>query len=172
MKLSTLVVLLCLFTLPAAAQIEWLSWEEAVERNKTEPRKFLVDVYTDWCGWCKKMDKSTFVDPKVAAYVQQNYYAVKFNAEQRGPIKFAGHTLTFDATAGRRGAHQLAIALLDGRMSYPSIVYMDEEISRITISPGFKAADSILKELRFVAGEYYDRMTYEEYLKTVETSKR
>ncbi len=40
--------------------VRWLSWEEAIELSKEDPRKIVIDVYTEWCGWCKKMDKTTF----------------------------------------------------------------------------------------------------------------
>ena len=59
-----------------AEGIKWLTIEQAAERMKKEPRKIVIDVYTDWCGWCKKMDKNTFTDPKVVALVNKDYYAV------------------------------------------------------------------------------------------------
>ena len=161
---SLFATLFLLLPLLATAQIEWISWEEAIKRNETEPRKLLVDMYTDWCGWCKKMDKTTFADARVAAYVSENFYAVKFDAEQKEAIKYDGNTFSFDASAGRRGSHQLAMALLDGRMSYPSIVYLNETGERISISPGFKAADSYINELRFIGGEHYLKQTYQEFL--------
>jgi len=165
-NLPTLLVFSCfvLFSCSLSAQIEWLSWEEAVEKNKQAPKKILVDVYTDWCGWCKKMDKSVFADPVIAAYVQKNFYAVKFDAEQRKTLKYDGHIFSFNPEAGRRGSHELAFALLDGRMSYPSIVYLDEQRDRITISPGFKPADKFINELNFIEGGHYRTKTYQEFL--------
>lgn len=159
-----LFVLFFLFSFSAAAQLEWLSWEEAVARNEKAPKKFLVDVYTDWCGWCKKMDKQVFTDPKIEAFVKENFYAVKLNAEQRETIQYDGHTFKFNPEIGRRGSHELAYSLLDGRMSYPSIVYLDERIDRITISPGFKPAAKFINELTFVEGKHYLTRTYQEYL--------
>ncbi len=152
-----------------SAQIEWLTWEEAIERSKTEPRKLLVDVYTDWCGWCKRMDKTSFKDKAVVNYISQHFYAVKLNAEQQASITYDGHQFDYDPSVGRQGVHQLAVALLDGRMSYPSIVYLDAEQKRITISPGFKPAENLLQEIHYIAEGHYTTSTFEEYLET--TSK-
>ena len=165
--LLSLCLLFFVALLPAQVAIEWLSFEEAVERSRQEPKKMLVDVYTDWCGWCKKMDKTVFTDPDIAKHIKENFYAVKLDAEQRADIRYDGHTFKFDAASGRRGAHQLAAALLDGRMSFPSIVYLDEQRNRITISPGFKPADKYINELRFVNGEHYKTTTYQDYVDTL-----
>jgi len=165
LTLSFLTTLLFCFT--ASAQIEWLTWEQAVASNKKEPKKLLVDVYTEWCGWCKKMDRSVFTDPKIEAYVKKNFYAVKLDAEQRATINYDGHEFKFNPKATRRGVHDLAIALLDSRMSYPSIVYLDERRDRISISPGFKPANKLITELNFIEGGHYKTKTYQEYLKTL-----
>jgi len=142
--------------------LTWYTWEEAVAANAKEPRKILVDVYTDWCGWCKRMDATTFKDEKVMDYLSKNFYAVKFDAEQKEEIVFDGNTFKFKPY-GRRGAHELAIALLNGRMSYPSIVYLDESFEIITKSPGYKQADAIMKELRYVGENIYKEQKWEEY---------
>ncbi len=146
-------------------KVNWLTWQEAVSLNKENPKKIFIDVYTDWCGWCKRMDASTFSDPKVVKYLKDNFYAVKFDAEQKEDIEFNGHTFTF-IKRGRRGVHTLAAALLDGRLGYPSVVYLNEKFERIATSPGYKGADAILKELTFAAEEHYKTSSWEEYFKT------
>ena len=165
--LTTLMILQTSFANaqdPEPGKIKWLSWEEAVEKNKTEPRKVFVDLYTHWCGWCKKMDKTTFVDPKVIDFMNEHFYAVKFNAEQKEDINFNDHTFSF-IESGRRGVHELAYSLLNGRLSYPSFVILDESFSRIMISPGYKQANQILKELHFAQSESYKDMSWNEYNK-------
>ncbi|MCB9283952.1 MAG: DUF255 domain-containing protein [Lewinellaceae bacterium] len=143
-------------------ELKWYSWEEAVAANKKEPRKILVDVYTDWCGWCKRMDATTFQDETVQDYLKKNFYAVKFDAEQKEDIVYDGYTFKFKPY-GRRGAHELAIQLLNGRMSYPSIVYLNENFEIITVSPGYKMPDDIMKELHFVSDEAYKSKTWDEF---------
>lgn len=144
--------------------LKWYTWEEAVELNKTKPKKLFIDVYTDWCGWCKKMDKSTFSDPAVAAYLAENFYPVKLNAEQKAEIKFAGETFKFmEGEGGRGGVHTLAYSLLEGQMGYPAFVYLNEKFERIMISPGYKEAPAMLKELKFTAEEHYNKTSWDEY---------
>ncbi|MBB4077841.1 thioredoxin-related protein [Lewinella aquimaris] len=167
MKNFLALLLFLAASVPLSAQVEWLSWEDAISRNESAPRNILVDVYTDWCGWCKKMDKSVFVAPEIAAYISENFYAVKLNAEQREDITYDGHVFRYDPGTGRRGIHALAVALLDGRMSYPSVVYLDKDRRRITISPGFKPAASYLKELRYIAEGRFREYSYEDYLKSL-----
>lgn len=150
------------FDAPVEEKINWLSWEEAVELNKTNPKKLFVDVYTDWCGWCKRMDKSTFSDPEIVKYMNENFHAVKFNAEQKEDITWNSNTFKF-VKSGRRGAHELASALLDGRLGYPSFVLLDEEFARIMISPGFKKPEQLEKELVFAKEEKYKEVSWEDY---------
>ncbi|MEM9846868.1 MAG: DUF255 domain-containing protein [Bacteroidota bacterium] len=148
-------------------QIKWYTWEEVAALNEENPKKIVVDLYTDWCGWCKVMDKKTFSKEEVAAYINENFYPVKFNAEQKEDVLFNDHTFKFIAQ-GRRGVHELAYTLLDGRLGYPSIVYLNERYERITISPGFKDAENMMKELKFIAEEIYSEKSWEDYLKDAE----
>lgn len=122
---------------PIVSGIEWLSLEEAYARNQQEPRKIFVDVYTDWCGWCKKMDKSTFADDKVAEYVNENYYAVKLNAESDREFQMAGEKMT------ERGvARQLGVR------SYPTIILIHEDFQKFQPAPGYRPAGDFLEILQ------------------------
>lgn len=143
--------------------IKWYTWAEAAELSKTQPKKIFIDLYTDWCGWCKKMDKETFTDPKVAKYLNDNFYPVKFNAERKDAIVFNEKTFEF-IKSGRRGVHQLAYALLDGRLGYPAFVTLDETFARIMISPGYKKPPQLMQELAFAKEEKYMSMSFEDYI--------
>lgn len=142
--------------------VKWYSWEEAVEANNKIPKKFYVDVYTDWCGWCKVMDKKTFTDPKIAAYLNENFYPIKLNAEQKEDIVFQGNTFSWTA-AGKKGIHTLAYSLLEGKMSYPSFVFLNENFERIMISPGYKKPKDLITELEFAAEEHYKTTEWKAY---------
>lgn len=141
-------------------KINWISLEEAFAKTQQEPRKILIDVYTDWCGWCKVMDQKTFTDPQVVNYVNKNYYAVKFNAESRKDIKIGEKVYKFDA-ANR--AHQAAIALLQGNMSYPSIVYLDEKFNMIQPVPGYMEAKPFHQVITFIGGDHHRSEQFEAF---------
>lgn len=116
--------------------IKWLTLEEAQELTEKEPRKIIMDVYTDWCGWCKKMDKTTFADEKVVDYVNKNFYAVKLNAEGKEKINFKGQEFT---------NAELARALQVS--GYPTVVFFDETFSRFQPLSGYRQADEFRKIL-------------------------
>jgi thioredoxin-related protein len=147
-----------------ADKINWVTIEEADKLRRTEPRKILIDVYTDWCGWCKKMDATTFSDPKVVAYISANYYAVKLDAEQKEPITVGGKTYVF-VPNGRRGYHEIAHELLQGKMSYPTTVFLDEHMNMIQPVAGYLDAETITPILEYLALNAYKETPWEEWLK-------
>lgn len=145
--------------------IQWLSWKEAVVKNKTMPKKIFIDVYTEWCGWCKKMDASTFLDTNIVHYINEHYYAVKFDAEQSDTIRYDGQDFVLRKN-GRKGIHELAEALLDGKLTYPSYVFLTSDFERIMISQGYKSVDMLAKELKFAQEDIYAKSTWEAYEKS------
>ena len=149
---------------PAAEKIHWYSWQEAVELNKTAPKKIIVDVYTSWCGWCKVMDRETFQDDKVVDFLNKNFYCVKMDAEGKTPIEFNGQKFEY-VKQGNSGVHTLAYSLLDGQLAFPTIVYLNEKFERVMISQGYKTAVQIIPELKYTSEEAYKSKTWEAYQK-------
>lgn len=145
-----------------SANIEWLTWEEAASRMEKEPRKIMVDVYTDWCGWCKKMDASTMKDPLVTQVMNESYYAVKMDGEQKEEILFKDRVYKFVAS-GRRGYHELPAELMQGKMSYPTLVFLDEDFKVIQPLPGFRQAKDLEMILSYFGGDYHKSTTWEKF---------
>ena len=146
----------------AGKNVKWYTWDEAVKANKQVKKKFFVDIYTDWCGWCKRMDAQTFEEAEVAAYLNKHFYPIKLDAEQKADISYRGHTFKW-VNSGRRGVHELAYSLLDGKMSYPSLVFLTENEERIMISKGFKKKKDFMKELKYIEGEHYKTTSLSSY---------
>jgi thioredoxin-related protein len=142
--------------------VKWMSFDEAVAKSKVEKRKIFIDVYTDWCGWCKVMDRETFNDPKVAQILNEKFYAVKFNAEQREDVVFNGNTFKF-ITSGSSGYHQLAAALLNNQMSYPTVVFLNEEFGMIQPLPGYKKPPEFHMIAQFIGEDHYKTQKWDAY---------
>ena len=145
--------------------VKWYSIEEAEKFNKEQPRKIMIDVYTDWCGWCKKMDQETFNHPVIAKYINENYYPVKLDAESKEEIVFNGTTYKHVAQ-GARGYHKLAAGFLNGKMSYPSIAYMNEKLELLGAVPGYMTASAIEPLLNYIVEDKYTLESLEEYQKS------
>jgi len=167
--------LLAQSTAPAATgkTIQWLSIEEAQARTKKTPKPLFVDVYTQWCGPCKMLDRNTFSDAKLAEYVNKNFYPVKFDAESGAPVTWNGNKLEnpdFNPamTGGRNGTHQLtyAIANANGRIAYPTIVYIDSDLNVLAPVQGYMTPQQMEPILTFFGEGHYKNQDYQAFMAT------
>ena len=144
--IASIFLIIILFPLSSFAQkktgedhkdlVEWLTLTEALEKQKTQPKKIFIDIYTDWCGWCKVMSKNTFSHQQIAAYINQYFYPVRFNAETTDTIEYLGKQYV-NKGVGRKPTHELAYVLTNNRPSYPTITYLDEQGKLIQALPGY-----------------------------------
>ena len=150
-------------------KVNWMSFEEAIAKSKTNPKKFFIDVYTDWCGWCKVMDRQTFSHPQIARYLNEKYYAIKLDAEQKEDIIFQGRTFKF-VPSGRKGYHQLAASLVNNQLSYPTVVFLDEKYRILSPVPGFRKPVEMDIILKYFGENNYLETKWEEFSASYESS--
>lgn len=144
-----------------STKIEWLNWDEVQVRMNKQPRKVWVDVYTDWCGWCKRMDATTFQNKEVIKYMNKHFYAVKFNAEKQDSIRFKGNMYYLSPESG---TSTLAVELMRNQMSYPTFIYMEEQFQNHFPIAGYQSVDKIEGILKFLGEDIYKDMKWEEFL--------
>jgi thioredoxin-related protein len=165
-KLKYILLFTLLFSLSGVAQeIKWMSLEEAIKLQKKSPKKIIMDVYTNWCGPCKMLDKNTFHNPDVVEYINQYYYAVKFNAEGNEQINYNGKTFSNpdykeELANKRNGIHQLTYYLKVN--SYPTVVYFDEQGNLLTSIVGYMVPQQIELYLRLFGEDKHKDMKSQE----------
>ena len=134
--------------IPASGQdkeVKWITFDQLDSVMKVEPRRVIVDIYTDWCGWCKVMDRKTYGDEQVAAYINRHYYAIRFNAEGKSPVTFNGRTFEFKPEIN---IHSLASELMLGQRSFPCTVIIEKNLMNVVPITGYmkvKELEPVLK---------------------------
>ncbi|WP_173424369.1 thioredoxin family protein [Psychroserpens jangbogonensis] len=167
-KLTYIFVLALLTSVSGFAQsqeINWVTLDEALELQKKNPKKIMMDVYTNWCGPCKMLDKNTFHNQDVVAFVNKNYYAVKFDAEGDSTIDYDGRTFSnpgykAELKNRRNGVHDLTRYLKVN--AYPTIVFFDTDAKVISPIKGYQKPQQIELYLKLFLGDDYKSMTTQE----------
>jgi thioredoxin-related protein len=151
----------CIRAQETEQQLRWYSWPEVQRLQQEHPKKVLLDIYTHWCGWCKKMDASTYRDPDVVRYLNEHFYAVKMDAEAKDSLSFQGKTYGFKP---EYRSHELAAVLLNGQMSYPTTVFLDAKMNPIGPVPGYMDGRQMKIVMRYFAEDLYKTKRWEDYL--------
>ncbi len=161
-----LIFILFVFSVSAiqAQEINWMSMNEALKAQKKNPKKIFVDAYTNWCGPCKMLDKNTFSNKDVAAYINKHYYAVKFNAEGNEVINFKDKVFKnpgYDPDKkGRNSIHEFAQAM--GVSAYPTMVFFDENAGFLTPVKGYLTPQKLEVFLKIFATDDYKKVKTDE----------
>uniref|UniRef100_UPI004049B89C thioredoxin family protein n=1 Tax=Flavobacterium sp. TaxID=239 RepID=UPI004049B89C len=151
MKNIILLFVFALGTIVSQAQeIKWMTLNEALAAQKKSPKPIFMDVYTDWCGPCKMLDKNTFHDPEVVEFISKNYYAVKFNGEGNSEVSYKGNTYKnpkFDPNRkGRNAVHEFTLFLKV--QGYPSMYVFDAKGAIEKTIVGYYQPEQLLSELK------------------------
>ena len=168
-KNGLLAIIIVLSTLSMAyaqgenAPLKQYSINEIRQLSAQKPKKLVIDVYTDWCSWCKKMDKSTYQNEGIIQQINEDFYFVKLNAETRDSIFFDNKTFTYK---NQYKANELALALLNGQMSYPSTVFLDEKFALLTVVPGYLTPKDLSPILKYFGKDFHLKMKWDEFIKT------
>jgi thioredoxin-related protein len=133
---------------PDSLTVNWHTWGEAMSLRENAMRKLYVFVYKDDCPHSAKMMTTTFTDSSVVNQLNNDYYAVKLNVETKDTILYQGLKLVSEKS-GDFWFHQLAVSLLNGDMSFPGIVIIDEEMKRVNLMKGYKNRTVMANTLMF-----------------------
>lgn len=133
--------------------LRWKNFSDGIAEAKKTNKKILVDVYTDWCGWCKKMDKEVYANKDITAYLADRYVVVKLDAESDSRI-------TYDDKA----MSEMQLAQAFGVNGYPTTIFMRADGMAITLVPGYIRAETFIKVIKYIGENHYEKMKWEEYV--------
>ena len=138
----------------SVSQLNWHAFDEGMKKAKAENKQVLVDVYTDWCSWCKVMDEKTYTDPRIVKVLNDKFVLVKLNPEKDGPVLFNGKSY---------GADQFAQGI--GVTGYPATAFIESNEKLITMVPGYLKADEFLPILEYIGDKKYNEISFDDFVK-------
>ncbi len=142
-------------------ELKWHSFTDGLKIAKAEKKKVLIDVYTDWCEWCKKMDAEVYANSTVKKYLASKFILVKLNAESENKHIFQG-----------REYSEMELAYIFGVEGFPTTIFIREDMQPITAVPGYFPADVFMTILTFIGDDHYMNMTFEDYLEKIGYDKK
>ena len=151
---------------PGAEAISWMTIEQAAGKLKEVGRPLIIDLYTTWCGWCKQMDRKTYSNKQVAAYLKEKFYTVKMDAESPATINWAGKTYNFNS---QYRANEFALYLTHGRLEFPTTIFIvpGEEPQAI---PGYMEPKELEILVKYFGEGDYRTKSFDDYQKKFRTS--
>jgi thioredoxin-related protein len=161
---SIAVVFLTLAALPLLAApagagpapgIAWRGWDRGLEEARTSGRPVLVDVYTDWCGWCRRMKAEVYSRAEIRDYLADHFVVVSLNAEASDPARYEGRAYTSRSLAARFGVS-----------GYPTTVFLKADGGHLVNVPGYVESARFLQVLRYIGDGHMERgVSFREYSK-------
>jgi len=153
-------------------EVKWHTLAEAIELSEKEPRKIFLDVMTVWCGWCKKMDREVFSQSTIVNLLNDQYYPVRLDAQQKEDIEFKGETFKYEMY-GQKGFNRFAVELLSGKMGFPSLVFLDEDFNLIQSLEGYHEASRLALVLSYFGTQNsYKKLHWNAFVRAHESKLR
>ena len=149
--------------------IKWTSMDEVIKQSKKQKKKIVLELYTDWCGWCKQMNSETFSNDVIVSFVNDNFYALRVNITDRNHADVVSLLTKLKSLAG---SNELYEKVKQGDLHVPTLVILDEGFKVIDSITGFKAARQMEALLAFYATNSYMNAPWSSFQRNYQYSVR
>lgn len=139
--------------------LSWVKYDKGLAQAAKENKPILIDFYTNWCGWCKKMDRDTFANDSVAKYLGDKFITVKVNAESNDPLVLKSGSIS-----------ERDLARSFGVKGYPTYFFLKSNGDKIFNVASYFPPDNFIKLLRYIGDEHYKTKTIQEYSKSLQAN--
>lgn len=140
--------------------LNWLSLEEVEANMKIKKKAVLIDLYTDWCGWCKVMDKKTYSNQQVIKYIEENFYPVKIDAETSKSLQWKSKIYNYDQ---KYKVNTFALYLTNGQLSFPTTIILPADDSAPQVIPGYLKVPEMELILRYFGDDHFGKTAFDNY---------
>jgi len=136
--------------------LNWLSYTEGLALAEKENKYVLIDFYTDWCGYCKKMDKETYSKEEVIKILNENFVMVKVNAESDNKVIENGKEIS-----------ERELAKLYQVSGYPTTWFLESNHNRVAPLPGYVTTEQFIPVLNYIGEGWYKSISFKEYMEKI-----
>ncbi|MFD2527864.1 thioredoxin family protein [Flavihumibacter stibioxidans] len=145
---------------PTGRDMRWMNLRDAEIASQQSPRPVIIDLYTDWCGWCKVMDKRTYRNAKVVRYLNEKFYPVKLDAESKSSFTWQGRQYAFST---RYKTNEIALYFTGGQLSYPTTVIIPGPGEAPQAIPGYLSPKELELIVKYYGEGAYKTTTFPEF---------
>jgi len=146
--------------------VNWQSTDSVTTKWNDTKKPIIVDIYTDWCHYCKVMDNTTYSNDSVIAYINQHFYAAKVNAENKSAFNWMGKEFKY---IPKYKVNELAINLTKGNMVYPSTVIILPNGDPQSIG-GALSVRELEMLLKYFGGNNYGKIEWDQFVKSFKST--
>ena len=140
--------------------LTWHKYDEGMAKAEKDKKHVLVAFYTNWCGWCRRMDKVTYADEEIRKVLNEGYVAIKVNGQSNEKVEVDKKKITETELARKFRVR-----------SYPITWFLKHSGEKIAPYYGYADAPTFLTVLNYIKDDLYDKISFEEYLKNQDKKK-
>jgi len=150
-------------------EVKWQSLKEVSVKLKQQQKPVLIDLYTNWCHWCKVMDKKTYTNQKVIDYLSKNFYTAKVDAETKDSLMWNAKTYLYNNSYS---INEFALYATNGQAAFPTTIILTSENAQPIPVAGYLEPKDMEPILKYFGEGYYRTENFIDYKKTFKASWR